>query len=95
MDIIFEEKPNSKPGTTRDESEVIFPVLQPFKPLKNDQYALVPWSASKAALVVELRFNDVLNVLPGSEYVLGAVCIPFTELFARGQISSWFHVGSW
>ena len=76
------------------ESEVIFPVLQPFKPLTNDQYALVPWSASKAALVVELRFNDVLNVLPGSEYVLGEVCIPFAELFARGQISSWFHIGS-
>jgi hypothetical protein len=75
----------------KDRSEFIFPVLQPFKALKSGQRALEPWNASRAALVVEIRFSDVLSVLPGSESLLGEICIPFTDICER-EVCGWFHV---
>jgi hypothetical protein len=81
-------------------SAIHFPILQPFKAKESSldasgiylKTALEPWTASKGAIVVEVRFQDILNSLPGFEDVLGEVAIPFSKLVERGEISGWFQV---
>lgn len=81
-------------------SAIHFPVLQPFKAKESSldasgiylKTALEPWTASKGAIVVEVRFQDILNTLPGFEDVLGEVAIPFSKLVKSGEISGWFQV---
>lgn len=81
-------------------SAIHFPVLQPFKAKESSldasgiylKTALEPWTASKGAIIVEVRFQDILNTLPGFEDVLGEVAIPFSKLVKSGEISGWFQV---
>ena len=80
--------------------EIDFPILQPFKAYKSSmgedgvysKASLLPWTSSKGAIVVEIRFQDILNTLPGSEDVLGEVVVPFSKLFESRKISGWFQV---
>jgi hypothetical protein len=84
--IFFDSSPS-------DEGKVVeFPILQPFRKFGNDKFRLEPWDRSGAALVVEIKFNDVLSVVPGSEYSVGEVAIPFADIFHEGKISRWFDV---
>jgi hypothetical protein len=81
-------------GTTRKETHkeaMDFPILQPFKE-SNGVPALVPWTSSCGALVVEVKFHDVLNMLGGSDYAVGEVSIPFSRLAEAGNLESWFNV---
>jgi hypothetical protein len=68
-----------------------FPILQPFKE-SNGLPALVPWTSSCGALVVEVKFQDALNILPGSDYAVGEVSIPFSKLAEASDLEGWFHV---
>ena len=68
-----------------------FPILQPFEE-SNTLPTLVPWTSSCGALVVEVKFHDVLNILPGSDYAVGEVSIPFSRLAKAGSLEGWFHV---
>jgi hypothetical protein len=80
--------------TTRRETQkeaIDFPILQPFEE-SNALPALVPWTSSCGALVVEVKFHDVLNILPGSDYAVGEVSIPFSRLAKAGSLEGWFHV---
>jgi hypothetical protein len=71
---------------------VDFPILQPFEAVSKDLPALVPWSDSHGAVVVEVKFHDILNILPGSKYALGEVSIPFASLVEAGELEGWFHI---
>ena len=73
-------------------NEVEFPVLQPFASVRDDLQVLKPWSSSPAAIVIQVKFKDVFNLIPGSEHVLGEVAIPFSSLARQGKISGWFHI---
>jgi hypothetical protein len=73
-------------------SEIEFPVLQPFKADSEGLYSLKPWTSSVAGVIFEVKFHDVLSLLPGSEYTLGEVCIPFSDLAKSGEMSGWFTV---
>jgi hypothetical protein len=80
--------------TARRETQkeaIEFPILQPFEE-SNALPALVPWASSCGALVVEVKFHDVLNILPGSDYAVGEVSIPFSRLAKAGNLEGWFHV---
>jgi hypothetical protein len=80
--------------TARRETQkeaIEFPILQPFE-ASNTLPALVPWTSSCGALVVEVKFHDVLNILPGSDYAVGEVSIPFSRLAKAGGLEGWFHV---
>lgn len=75
--------------TTRRETQkeaIEFPILQPFEE-SNTLAALVPWTSSSGALVVEVKFHDVLT-----DYAVGEVSIPFSRLAKAGDLEGWFHV---
>lgn len=75
-----------------DEKKVIdFPVLQPIG-ISGDLQVLESWDTSSAALVVEVQFFDLLNVIPGTEYSIGEVIIPFRELINKGEVSGWCNI---
>jgi hypothetical protein len=80
--------------TTRREIQkeaIEFPILQPFEE-SNTLPALMPWTSSCGAVVVEVKFHDVLNILPGSDYAVGEVSIPLSRLAKAGDLEGWFHV---
>lgn len=83
----------------------IFPVLQPIKVSKRrhgsahgseseDQSVvdLDKWESASSAVVVEVRFQDVLNKLPGFDDVLGEVALPVAQIIKNGEIRGWFRV---
>jgi hypothetical protein len=72
-------------------NDIVFPVLQPISTTL-DLQVLDPWESSSAAIVVEVRLSDLLNVIPGSEYALGEVAIPLRELVIKGEMSGWFNI---
>jgi len=84
----FFESSGSKGG----QNGVEYPVLQPFAAVRDDLQVLKPWSSSPAAIVVQVKFKDVFNLIPGSEHTLGEVVIPFSSLAINGTISGWFNV---
>jgi hypothetical protein len=53
---------------------------------------LVPWESSKGAIVIQVRFADVLNKLPIFDQVLGEVVIPLARLAKEKSIEGWFKV---
>jgi hypothetical protein len=77
-----------------------FPVLQPFRVIRSSgdennpflDSVLRPWDASPSGIVIEVRFSDLLNNLPGFNDVLGEVAIPFSKLVENERISGWFQV---
>jgi hypothetical protein len=88
-------------GDDKDEfSELTFPVLQPFEitgTVKDDKGRFVdgklkPWESSKAAIVVQVKFQDFLNNLPGFDHSLGEIVFPFSELAKNGEIKGWFQI---
>ena len=83
------------------EKGCVFPVLQPFSKVENDEHGerlrhinaeLTPWTASTGAIVCQVRFRDILNMLPGSDHIFGEVVIPISTLSERGDVSGWFEV---
>lgn len=72
--------------------EIDFPVLQPFKKQNDEVFSLEPWTRSGGGIVIEVKFNDVLSVIPGSEYSMGEISIPFVDIVKRGKLSGWYPV---
>lgn len=85
-----------------EESGSEFPVLQPFRKLEDEDESeetpqhinavLEPWTASPGAVVFQVRFRDILNMLPGSDHIFGEVSIPLSTLVEQGEMSGWFQV---
>ena len=74
-------------------SELDFPILQPIsRNSKTEGLELRPWSDSKAALVFEVVFHDFAAILPGSEYSLGEVAVPVSEIVEHGELSGWYKI---
>ena len=78
-----------------------FPVLQPFRRVDEDNNddnphhinaVLDPWKASTAGVVFEIRFRDILNMLPGSDHIFGEVAVPLTTIIQERQTTGWFQV---
>jgi hypothetical protein len=65
---------------------VAFPMLQPIRSIQDEVFLLSPWESSGGAIVFEVRFVDVLSLIPGSEYSLGEVAIPLSNLVDSGEI---------
>lgn len=74
-----------------DGNSISFPILQPIN-IRGDLQVLDPWESSSAAVVIEIRLADLLNFIPGSEYTLGEVVIPFRDLLADREVSEWYNV---
>jgi C2 domain len=80
--------------------ELSFPVLQPFEvssSVKDGKGrfvdgSLIPWHNSKGAVVVQVKFQDFFNNLPGFDHSLGEVVFPFAELVKNRQVKGWFKI---
>lgn len=79
------------PADTDGSKMINFPVLQPLGKRSN-LYCLEPWDTSGAAVVAEVKFTDILNILPGSEYSVGDLAIPFSDIVRDGKISGWYDI---
>ena len=87
------------------ESLIIFPMLQPITKDKNlyindnedglrESVGLLPWSSSVGALVLQVRFSEVLSSFQLFENiaVLGEVVIPLSKLAAGREVEGWFRL---
>jgi hypothetical protein len=80
--------------------ELLFPILQPFEVRSRRRdisgrfldSSLKSWDSSPGAIVVEVRFQDFWNNLPGFDHVLGEVAFPFSKLVTNGEVGGWFQV---
>ena len=83
----------------------VFPILHPLKVSKqrhdssHDELSgektlveLDTWESTPSAIVVEVRFQDVLNKLPGFDDILGEVSLPLSQIIKIGEIRGWFRV---
>jgi hypothetical protein len=59
---------------------------------KTETVELLPWESSKAAIVIQIGFADVLNKLPIFDQVLGDVVIPVSHIAKNNKIEGWFEV---
>ena len=85
----------------RNDDYVEFPVLQPIQDRADNAdganspqiaISLSPWTTLPGAIVVQVRFADVINMLPGFEDVLGEVAIPVSNIIQKGGYRGWFQV---
>lgn len=82
------------------ESGCDFPVLQPFRRVDDEDgdnprfinAALDPWRTSTAGVVFQVRFKDILNMLPGSDHIFGEIALPLATVVEQKEISGWFQV---
>lgn len=68
-----------------------FPILQPIG-LNGDLQVLEPWDTTLGAVVVEIQFFDLLNLIPGSEYPIGEVVVPLREVVKLGGVTGWYSI---
>ena len=68
-----------------------FPILQPGRH-DGQAFVLEPWSTSSSAIVFEVRFSDLVSIVPGTERVLGEVVVPVSKLISDGEMRGWFKV---
>jgi hypothetical protein len=91
------------PGNSSDDAclrELTFPVLQPFEITGSGKDekgrfvdgSLKPWRTSKGAIVIQVKFQDFLNSLPGFDHSLGEVVFPFADLVRNKEVKGWFKV---
>ena len=74
--------------------ELTFPILQPLQSTdsKKDEIKLGSWESSQGAIVLQVKFQDFFNNLPGFDHVLGEVVIPFGELRMERELKAWFQI---
>jgi hypothetical protein len=85
-------------------ADCVFPVLQPIRPAQRQHTVgdnggadhtvveLESYDSIQGAVVIEVRFKDVLNKLPGFDDVLGEVSFPLPHLIAAGEIRGWYQL---
>jgi len=74
--------------------ELAFPILQPFEIIcrSSCDARLKAWESSKGAIVLQVKFQDFFNNLPGFDQVLGEVIFPFCDLARKREIKGWFQI---
>jgi len=53
---------------------------------------ILPWEAAKGAIIIQVRFADVLNTLPIFDQILGDVVIPISMIAKDMMVEGWFEV---
>lgn len=77
-----------------DVHKLAFPILQPLRStdIKKDDVKLGSWESSDGAIVLQVKFQDFFNNLPGFDHVLGEVVIPVHEIEMEKEIKGWFQI---
>ena len=81
-----DDNPNDAIGTNTHLSPVVESVRD------NTTLSLQPWSSLHGAIVVRVRFRDMINQIPGFEDDLGEVVIPMTKIVKEKQMSGWYRL---
>ena len=77
----------------RTEKDCIrFPILQPLDHETKKVSNVSPFESSQGAVVVQIRFHDVLNTLPVFDDLLGEVIIPFSHLANENEFEGWYRL---
>lgn len=77
---------------SNETADVDFPILQPISLTRGEIPTLIPWDESPGAIVFEVKFQDTISFLPGSEYTIGEVVVPLSKLSQHKELSGWFQV---
>lgn len=87
-----------------NEALVKYPIPQPItkdkslfltqteEELRNMEVGLSPWSSSLGAVVLQVRFSEVLGSFQLFENVLGEVVLPLSKLAAGQSVEGWFRL---
>lgn len=84
-------------------ASVQYPILQPivkgvsFETEENDDakfggLQFMPWESSFGAVVVQVRFSDVLGSFQMFDNVLGEVVVPLAKLASGREVEGWFRL---
>lgn len=88
----------------KTDSLVKYPLLQPITKdrslyIEEDQsehndteIGLLPWEASTGAVVLQVRFSEVLGSFQLFENVLGEVVLPISKLACGQEVEGWFRL---
>jgi hypothetical protein len=89
----FEPSSTSSNDNTGIE-ELAFPILRPFEISGRSSCdgKLKAWESSKGAIVLQVKFQDFFNSLPGYDQVLGEVVFPFSDLVREKEVEGWFQI---
>ena len=96
----FDRKPTSD-STKSSQNELNFPILQPIAPVDElnsevdtdgKSVKVLPWDKSAGAIIIQVRFADVLNKLPIFDQILGDVVIPMSTIAENTIVEGWFQV---
>ena len=91
-------------SSSKTKSLVKFPVLQPITKdksiylgdnedgQKDEGVGLLPWDSSLGALVLQVRFSEVLGAFHLFENVLGEVVLPLSKLTGGQEVEGWFRL---
>lgn len=77
-----------------ESSSLQYPLLQQIKSsnVSENDIELIPWKDATGAIIIQIRFSDVLNKLPLFDQILGEVTIPLSRLAEKKEIEGWFKV---
>eukprot|EP00978_Attheya_sp_CCMP212_P020618 scaffold59206_cov53-Attheya_sp.AAC.1 len=81
-----------------------FPILQPLsssstevidhdeqgKARRRNDIRLAPWDSSPGAVLIQVRFHDVISALPGFDDILGEIIVPLSRLVKEEECYGWF-----
>lgn len=86
------------------EGVVKYPILQPITKDRNFYFdenkdgrarmgiGLLPWESSLGAIVLQVRFSEVLGSFQLFENVLGEVVLPLAKLAGGQEVEGWFRI---
>lgn len=76
------------------EASISYPILQPVTSCGDSVgISLLPWEKSYGAIVIQVRFSDVLGSFSLFDNVIGEVVIPLAKLAGSGRIvDGWFRL---
>lgn len=95
--------PNDRLFACKTEASLAYPILQPITDGRsidemidgdrNTGISLMPWEQSYGAIVIQVRFSDVLGSFHMFDNNLGEVVIPLAKLAGSGQpVEGWFRL---
>ncbi|VEU38305.1 unnamed protein product [Pseudo-nitzschia multistriata] len=81
--------------TSSEVKSLSFPILQSTNTADlrtDDGETLEPWESSQGAIVIQVRFQDFFNNIPGFDYVMGEVVFSIRELATEVEVKGWYQI---
>uniref|UniRef100_A0A6U6GSS3 C2 domain-containing protein n=1 Tax=Odontella aurita TaxID=265563 RepID=A0A6U6GSS3_9STRA len=86
------QKEKNETPEAEDWPFVRFPILQPLEHGVKTSSKVLPWQSSPGAVIIQIRFHDILNRLPVFDDLLGEVILPLSRLVKERYVEGWFKL---